>query len=398
MKLSLALALMNIRRYPLRALGSAVCLLFFSFAMFSAALFTSLLSGAISEILKARSSGNTVTIFTSDISELNSVSECPYILEVRPSYWNTFVSGEITIEDIGEFDINIFYEVSPDINTLVPNTYLEDLYALGGEKFLIAGRMPEKYGEMIICESWIKNRKFYDYSTILNRQATLSYDYVNDEKIIVFENVEIVGIFTEDIMDINALQSYTEWAVYAFLLDAESEFNFIETFCSIDKIDKAYEYFCEKYGENKVIRTVLTAPAIEKLSGLNLFIGNLMYLAAGAIALIYVLIQITFFANYIKEKSLFVTAADAFGCGKKPIFGAFAIENIALLIPVSVISGLAASAFVKMILELISAYAGVTLEFTLDYGILLAAFATILLIELVNLLLSILLFRTKSND
>ena len=397
MRLSLKLALLNIRRYPLRTFGSAVCLLVFSFAMFSAALFTSSLSGAVSEILGTRNSGNTVAVFTPNISEFNNVSECPYILEARPSYWNTHVSGEITVEDIGEFDINIFYEVSPDINTLVPNTYLEDLYALGGEEFLIAGRMPERSGEMIICESWLKNQNLTDYNVILGKQITLWHDFI-DEKIIDLENAEIVGIFTEDIMDINALQSYSEWAVYAFLLSDESEFNFIETFCSLDQIDKAYKYFCEEYGEGAVIKTVLTSEAIEKLSGLNSFVGKLMFLAAGAVALVYVLIRLTVFANYIKEKSLFVTAADAFGCGKKHIFGAFAAENIMLLIPVSVVSGLAASAFVKMIFELISAYVGVTLTFTLNYGIMFAAFAAITVIELANLLLSVLLLQTKSND
>lgn len=398
MKLSLKLALLNIRRYPLKAVGSAVCLFVFSFAMFSAALFTSSLSGAVSEILGTRNSGNAVAVFTSDISELNSVSECPYILEARPSYWNTFMSGEITVEDIGEFDINIFYEVSPDINTLVPNTYLEDLYALGGEEFLIAGRMPERSGEMIICESWLKKQNFTDYNVILGKQITLSHDLIYDEKIIDIENAEIVGIFTEDIMDINALQSYAERAVYAFLLDDESEFNFFETFCSLDQIDKAYKYFCEQYGEDNVVKTVLTSSAIEKLSGLNSFVGNLMFLAAGAVALVYVLIRLTVSANYIKEKSLFVTAADAFGCGKRHIFGAFAAENIALLIPVSVISGLAASAFVKMIFGLISAYVGVTPAFALDHGILFAAFAAILIVELTNLLLSVFLLRSSSND
>ena len=182
------------------------------------------------------------------------------------------------------------------------------------------------------------------------------------------------------------------------MLDAESEFNFIETFCSIDQIDKAYKYFCEEYGEGAVTKTVLTSAAIEKLSGLNSFVGKLMFLAAGAVALVYVLIQLTVFANYIKERSLFVTAADAFGCGKKHIFGAFAAENIALLIPVSVISGLAASAFVKMIFELISAYVGVTLAFALDHVILFTAFAAILIVELANLLLSVFLLRSGSND
>lgn len=398
MILSLRLALLNIRRYPLRTIGSAVCLFVFSFAMFSAALFTSSLSGAVSEILKTRSSGNTVSIIETDIDELDNISECPYILEALPSYWNNYVSGYITIEDIGEFDINLFYQVSPDINTLIPNTYLDEFYAIGGENFLIAGRMPESSGEMIICESWLKIIRFKDYNAVLNRQITLSHDWIKDERIIDLENAQIVGIFSEDLMKINALNSYTEWSVYAFLLDAEGEYNFIDTYCSIDKIDKAYEYFCEKYGGDNVVKTVITTSAIEKLSGLNSFVGKLMFLAAGAVALIYVLIQLTVFANYIKEKSTFVTAADAFGCGKKHIFGAFAAENIALLIPVSVISAIAGSSFVKTVVDIISAYVGVTLDISLNYIIILAAIAALIVIELIILLLSVLFVRAHSND
>lgn len=396
MKLSLKLALLNIRRYPLRMIGSAVCLLIFSFAVFSAALFTSSLSGTVSEILGTRNSGNVIAVFTSDISELNSISECPYILEAYPVYWDNLVSGKITVEELGEFDILISYGMSPDINTLVPNTYLEELHALGCENFLVAGRMPERSGEMIICESWLKNQNFTDYNVILGKHITLSHDFILNEKINDLEDAELVGIFTEDIMDIIAFKDYI--GVQAFLLDDESEFNYIETFCSLDQIPKAYDYFCEKYGGENVVDYSYTSEAIEDLLGLNLFVGNLMFLAAGAVALVYVLIRLIVSANYIKEKSLFVTAADAFGCGKKHIFGAFAAENIALLIPVSVISGLAASAFVKMIFELISAYIGMALDFTLNYGILLTAFAAILIIEPVNVLLSVFLLRSRSND
>ena len=397
MKLSLKLALLNIRRYPLRTIGSAVCLLVFSFAMFSAALFTSSLSGAVSDILKTRSSGNIIIIKT-DIDELDNVSKCPYILEALPDYWGDYVSGYINIEDIGEFDINFYYAASPDKNTLIPITYLDEFYAIGYENFLVAGRLPESSGDMIICESWLKKTQFRDYSVILDKPITIYHDWIFDEKIIDIENARIVGVFSEDMMKLNALDGHDDWFDYAFLLDAESEYSSIKTFCSIDQIDKAYKYFSEKYGKDKLIKTVLTTYAIERLSGLRLFIGNLMFLAAGAVALVYMLIQLTVFANYIKEKSTFVTAADAFGCGKKHIFGAFAAENIALLIPISVISALAGSAFVRMILELISAYSGVTLEISLNYFIIFAAAAALILIELVILLLSVLLFRTRSND
>jgi len=405
-KLSFGLALLNIRRYPLRTLGSAVCLLFFSFALFSAGLFTRSLSGAVSEVLRTRSSGNVVAVHT-DIGGLENISECPYILEALPYYWSELVmNGNIEIEGMGKFEINLFYEQSPDADGLIPNTYMEEFRALGGDNFLVAGRMPERSGEMIICESWLKSARIKNYNEILDKPVVISqevYDWLPDK--IILDNSVIVGVFSERFMDINALEGYKYWSEQThigFLLNSGSEYNFIEAFCSIDQIDKAYEYLDERYGgEDKidgVIASTITSEAIEKLSGLNLFVGNLMRLAAGAVALIYVLIQIVMMSNYIREKTLFVTAADAFGCGRAHIFGAFAAENIALLIPVSVVSGTLACAFVKLIFGLISAYAGMELSVAVDIGVMLTAFAVLVVVVAAELLLSILLFRGNGND
>lgn len=406
MKLSFKLALLNIRRYPLRTIGSAVSLLFFSFALFTAGLFTRSLSGAVSELLKTRSSGNIIVVHT-DIGELENISKCPYLLEARPDYWGELAdNSNIEIEGVGEFEINLFYEQYPDAEGLIPKTYLEEYRALGGGELLVAGRMPERSGEMIICESWLKSARFKDYNEILNKPITISrevYDWLPPQ--ILLDGCVIVGVFSERFTEINALDGYNSWGEQThigFLLNAESEYKFITTFCSIDRFDKAYEYLKERYGVegtvNDVVGWTMTSEAVEKLSGLSSFVGNLMYLAAGAVALIYVLIQIIMMANYIKEKTLFVTSADAFGCGRAHIFGAFAAENIALLIPVSAASGALACAFVKKIFELISAYAGAELDAALDLLAVLAVFLLMIFTELAVLFLALLLFRKRSND
>lgn len=406
MRLSFGLAILNIRRYPLRTLGSAVCLLFFSFALFSAGLFTRSLSGAVSELMKTRSSGNNIFVHT-DIGELENISKCPYILEARPHYWGELADGSnIEIEGVGEFEINLFYEQYPDADALIPKTYLDEFRALGGKELLVAGRMPERSGEMIICESWLKSARFKDYNEILGKPITIScevFDWLPPK--ILLDNSVIVGVFSERLTEIGALDGYNgcgEQTHIGFLLNSESEYNCIETYCSIDQFDKAYEYLKERYGVegaiNDVVGWTMTSEAVEKLSGLHLFVGNLMYLASGAVALIYVLIQIIIMSNYIKEKSLFVTAADAFGCGKSHIFGAFAAENIALLVPVSLASGVLASVFVKALFGLISAYAGVTLDVTVDFGVMLAVVAAMLIFEIITVLLGTLLFRKGSND
>lgn len=401
MKLSFKLALLNIRRYPLRILGSAVCLLLFGFALFSAVTFTRSLKATVAEVLRSRSSGNIVFVQT-DIEELENISKTPDILEAVPFYMPGYVSGDITIEGIGEFDIFLQYDQSPDPRYLIPETYLDEFRALGGKDILVAGRMPESSNEMIICESFCKAKRILNYDDILNKPTALSHDFVYDEKIIDHENVRIVGIFSEDFLEITALSSYkfdTEYygGAYAFLVNPESKYRGIITYCSVDKIDKVEQTLSGKYGEDNAYKTAFTSYAIERLSGLHLFIGNLMYLAAAAIAFIYVMTRMVSTLNYFKEKSSFITATDAFGCGKKHLLGAFAAENTMLLIPVSIISAVLSCSFIKLIFRILSSYIGMEINAAIDLSSIFTALVLMLVFELLILLISFLLFRNRSN-
>lgn len=243
---------------------------------------------------------------------------------------------------------------------------------------------------------------------ILDKPITIYEDYYNIEtkKLetkIFFENARIVGVYSEEFLNITALHDYKHesehysWGV-AFLINSESKTDGVIAYCSIDKIDRVYADFCAKYGEENVIKTVLTLPAIERLSGFNAFIGNLMYLAAGACALIYAIIRVISASNYLKEKSLFVTAADAFGCPKSRILGAFAAENIALMIPISVISAILGNVFVKSIFGLISAYLEMKFEVAIDYVGIPAVLAFMLIVEILTLIISVAMPRKNENN
>lgn len=400
MILSFKLALMNIRRYPFRIIGNIVCLLLFGFALFSAVTFTRSLKNTVAEVLKMRSSGNIVLVKT-DIGKLDVISDMPGVLEALPYYREGFVSGEITIEGMGEFDVNLFYEQSQNAKTLIPMTYLNEFRALGGGNILVAGRMPEDDNEMIICENFCKSRRIINYDDILNKAATISHSFIGDEKIIDHENVRIVGIFSEDFLDIAALGNFKSQtddfgSTSAFIVNPESNYQGIVAYSTIDNVDSVCDRLSEKYGG--VIKTVFTSNALDKLSGLHLFIGNLMYLAAGAIAFIYLVTRIISALNYFREKALFITAADAFGCGKPHILGAFAAENIVLLIPISIISALLSCLFIELIFKILSAYLGIEFDTVIDFGSILTALVLMLIVELLILLLSFLLFRNRSND
>lgn len=407
MKLSLKLAFLNIRRYPLRTLGSAVCLLIFGFALFSAVTFTRALNNTVSNALKSRSSGNTV-IVKRKAEEFDYISKNSDILETREFYPENYVYGKFDIGNIGELDeISLCYYQAPDVETLIPNTYFEEFHAISDTDFLVAGRMPENHGEMLINEQWLKSRHFTDYSVILDKPITIYEDHYNIEtkkleSKIHFENARIVGVYSEEFLNITTLHSDKELTQYqhgvAFHINSESKAVGVIAYCSIDKIDRVYADFCAKYGEENVIKTVLTLPAIERLSGFNAFIGNLMYLAAGACALIYVIIRVISASNYLKEKSLFVTAAEAFGCSKRHILGAFATENIALMIPISVISAILGSVFVKSIFGLISAYLGIKLDVTIDLGGVFAVLVLILIVEILTLIISVIMPRKNENN
>ena len=400
MKLSFKLAIINIRRYPLRIIGSIVCLLHFGFALFSAVTFTRSLKNTVAEVLKLRSSGNIVLVKT-DIDELDAISDMPDVLEAHPYYREGFVSGEITIDGIGEFDVNLFYEQSQNAETLIPRTYFNEFRALGGGDILVAGRMPEGDNEMIICENFCEYCRILNYDDILNKRATISHDFFRDEKIIDHENVRIVGIFSEDFLDIAALENFKSQtdsfgSTSAFIVNPDSNYLGIIAYSTIDNVDSVCDSLSEKYGG--VIKTVFTSEALDKLSGLHLFIGNLMYLAAGAIAFIYLTTRIISVLNYFKEKTPFITAADAFGCGKPHILGAFATENIVLLIPISIVSALLSCSFIKLIFKILSAYLGIEFDTVIDFGSILTALVLMFIVELLILLLSFLLFRNRSND
>lgn len=408
MKLSLKLAFLNIRRYPLRTLRSALCLLIFGFTLFSAVTFTRALNNTVSEALKSRSSGNTV-IVKRDAEELDYISKNPDILETRVFYSHNYVFGNFDIEGVGEFDeIDLSYNMAPDIETLIPNTYFEEFHAISDTDFLVVGRMPENHGEMLINEQWLKSRHFTDYSVVLDKPITIYEEYygIEAKKLETknyFENARIVGVYSDEFLNITALHNnkeYSEqyqWCI-AFLINSESKAVGVEAYCSIDKIDRVYANFCAKYGEENVIKTVLTVPAIERLSGFNAFIGNLMYLAAGACALIYVIIRVISASNYLKEKSLFVTAADAFGCSKSRILGAFTAENIMIMIPISVISATLGVTFVKLILGLISTYLGMKFEVMIDWGGMPAVLALMLIVEILTLIISVIIPRKNENN
>lgn len=399
MRLSVKLALINIRRYPLRALGNAVCLLLFGFAVISSVMFTRSLSDVLAEVLRLRSSGNTV-IVDRDIGELERVASHPDILEACPRYWTLSVQQLIRIEGVGEFDVSLEYDTSPDIKTLIPETYLEEFRAVGGGDFIVAGRLPGRSGEMIICESWFEEARIQNYEDVFNKPTSFLVDVFVDgsEKYTLMSDLKIVGAFSKEFMQISALQGHIDWANYAFLLDSECEYRFITAFCSVDKIDGVYDDFCARYGEENVVKSVLVSGAIDKLSGLRLFIGNLMYLAAAAIAAIYLLARFVIMSNYLKEKALFVTAADAFGCGRAHIFGAFAFENIVLLIPMAAACVPLAGEFCKMIFRIISAYIGVEFNAVIDSGAMLAAAAIMIAVELIIPIAGLLPIRQKGNN
>lgn len=404
MKLFLKLALTNIRRYPLRTLGSVVCLLLFSFALFSAVMFKSSLSKVVSDVLRSRSSGNVLLIKT-DIGELSSISKHPDILEALP-YYRGVIASNFEIEDMISVEYtNFMIEESPAPETLIPKTYLEEFHSIGGDEFLIAGRMPESPGEMLVCETLLKEYRIKDPGVITGKHIVFSCHRVYEEngkpaieRDLLFDNV-IVGVFSEKLLQINALSGWNGTDLHlGYMITTDCRYNFIEAYCSIDKIDKAYEDFCKIYGDDKVTKSTLSNRAIEMLSNLNMFIGNLMYLASGVLAAIYILARIVSTSNYFKEKSLFITAADAFGCGKARLLGAFAAENITLLIPISVISAALGNAFVKMIFSILSAYTGAEFEAVVNLGIVFIALALMLVVEFLVLMMSLLLFRKKVNN
>lgn len=411
MKLSLKLALLNIRRYPPRIIGSTVCLLLFGFALFSSVTFTRSLKSTVSELLNMRVSGTMVFVrqgdmenrdVTLDESDLERVAETPDVIQAHPYYLPEYLAGTLSFEGVGELETGLDCKQSRDAKTLVPKAYLNEYYALGGEEFLVAGRMPENAYEMIVCESFFKNRRIDNYADFLEKPAAFrEFDDVDNQR--GLGNLKIVGVFSEKLMNIAVFEDSRSMGIeQAFLINPKACYWGIEAYCALDKVEKVCEALREKFplenSNENVFENVMTSEAIERLSGLHLFIGNLMYLAAGAIAFIYLMTRIISAQNYFKEKSAFITAADAFGCTKPHILGAFAAENILLSVPVSIVSAVLGISFNRLIFKIISAYLGMEFNAAIDTSAVITASALMFAAELLIMLVSFLLLGKRAND
>ena len=395
MKLVIKLAFLNIKRYPLRTVSTILCLLFFSFFLFSSISFSWSLSDSIAESISLRSSGNTLVIKT-DVKNFEVVKKNKNILEVFPLYKEDFVSGEISIEGMGKFDINAFIRQSADSKTLIPNTFINEFCALGGKNVLVAGRMPQNDNELIINSGYIKNLQITDYSLILEKEINIFHDYLGNE-INDLDSGKIVGIYSQEFLNINGLHDYYDYA-FCFCQNNIIQQNKIVTYCSADKIDRAYIEMCDNFGSENVIKTVKLGVAIEKLLGLRAFISKLMFLATAAITLIYILVQINVTDNYFREKKTFIRAADAFGCGKKHLIGVFAFEHMILLMPIFIFTILLGHAFVVIIFDLISAVEKINLSSQINIGISAITFIILIFLEAVVVIIKSFFNGNNTND
>lgn len=396
MKISLLLALKNIKRYKLNAISRSILLFFFSFVIISALMFSMSISMSISDILRTRLSGTNIIIKT-DRDNIHEIIKSPFISEAVLCPTNLFVSGSAEIENLQSFHINSYINIGQNIKSLIPDTHLEEFKHISEDNFILEGRLPQNNNELIIDSTYLDKIQINDYSEIIGKKISLYYSYLDD---IIYEinSAYIVGVYSGEFLNITAYNSFSDTA-YCFLLDDTRPYSgSVIAFCPYDKINNATRYFQDRYGKSNIVVNTFTTFALDEFIKISKFINKIMFLASIVISMVFIVIQIIMITHYLYEKQPFLFAINAFGLKKGKISFAFVFEYLILaIIPFSLSCGLAV-VFTKKLMHYVSVLAGLTFTVSISIIPIIISFFIVFFTSVIVILLSVYVLKIKRNE
>ncbi len=400
MKTSLIFALKNINRYRTTSFVRSVLLFFLTLSVVSASMFSMSMTSSVSDILNSRSSGNTVLIKT-DESRLSDISALPFIKEACIFPERSFTSGEIAIENVGTFDINCCLIKSKDKNALIPQTYTDEFKVIGGDKLLVAGRLPENDNEMIIDSKYTDGLQIYDYAQILGKKASVYYPFFG-ETIYDVNQAVIVGVYSGELLNITALSgviSNSKDSACCFLYDKSCSYGgYIVAYCALENINVAYATLLNEYGAGNLIKSTLTTKPFNELINISSFIKNVMALICIVLCMVYAVTQIIVLTNYLHEKRDFVSAINAFGLRNGQLFFVFVFEYLFVSIIPFVLSSALSVVFTKSISRYVSVLAGIKYTTAVSLLPIIVSFAVVLTISLITICIAVYAYKPVRNE
>ena len=396
MNVSVRFALKNIRRYRKSALGRGIILVFLTFAVVLAFMFSLTMTDALSGILNARKSCNMIWL-SIDKGEKESIAGLPFVNEVTEFPKNTPVNGNLEIEGAGTFWTNAEIFKASETKYLFSETFLEEFHSISEEPLMVAGRLPEKNNEVILDADFLEEYGISDYSALLGKKLTFIQE-IFDKKFYLIEDAVIVGVHSGELLDIAGLE-YCEDCACCWLLDEEcTNDTGLYVFCDYENLDEAFETLSAQYSGHKVVNCSDTTFAFDKLEEITSFLRKILALVCLIIGMVYVVVQIVTVMNYLQEKEDFVTAIRAFGLKKRNLVLVFLFEYLFVSLIPFVLSGALAVPATRAAARFMSVLTGI--RFTPSVSILpiAIAFAVVLAVTLVTVLAAVRLHKPSGNE
>lgn len=387
---------LNIKRNFRRSCITFVAFSCYFIAFLSTILFVVFSNRTIENEWNRRNSGNIIYVkdALNDINELINIEGVEEAVCLKESY----VLGEISIEDIGVYDINvsIIYTKEGEI----PQTFLKEYEKIFNGSAFLVGRQIENDNEIIINSGFFKTNQFRDYSQLLGKKVQIYYQYLN-KKIAVLDNAVIVGIIDENIKSIGYFDNKPGDICFAELPDNLEEKDVV-LFCNYYKLNNSEKLLIERYGENQIITTIKSSLLIQELSRLTRFMTKIFELIVIILGIVFLIYQLTILIGYLNGKKDFLIAINAVGYRKIDIFLTIIVEY-QVLITISIIISFGVSIIItNFIIQFINNFTSATIKTNFSFQLIslfIIVYSFLSIVNFLNIGLSTLLMNfSKTNE
>lgn len=388
-------ALKNLRRYPYRTISSIICCFIFTFLILVTCLYSYFTNMSLNYEMNIRGSGNFISIKNADVDDENYISELSYIKETIYMY-QSFISGEIDLEDVGSFDINSFLIYTE--NGKIPMTFIEELDAVYSEG-LIVGRQIQNENEIILNAGYFIGLQFKDLTSLIGKKVTMRYDFWGED-VVVAKEATLVGLVSDKIKDISFFNDYPSELTFLMCDDEILQNAQLLSFFEYGSLDKVNKDIVQRLGEDNVVVTTKSSFVLTKLSDLVKFVVNILSLIIIVLLIVYFIYFVALILGTIKNKNEYIIALNACGFRRSDLYVSLITELVISFSVAFMVAAISAIFAAKALLKITSNLVSASLFFVLNFDIIfliLGLYLGVVLLDIIIVYLSIYVFFSKTN-
>lgn len=388
-------ALKNIQRYPYRTISSIICCFVFAFLILVTSFYSYFTNVSLNYEINIRSSGNFISIKNADTDAENYISKLSYIKETVYMY-QSFISGEIDLEDAGSFNINSFLIYTDNGN--IPTTFVQELDAVY-EEGLVAGRQIQNENEVILNAGYFTDLQFKDLTSLIGKKVTLRYNFWGED-IAVVKDATLVGLVSDKIKNISFFNDYSSELTFLMCDDELLQNAELLSFFEYGNLDKVNKEIVQHFGEDNVVVVTKSSFVLTKLADLVKFVVNILSLIIVVLLIVYFIYFVALILGTIKNKVEYIVALNACGFRRRDLCVSLIVE-LAISFSVAFIAAaisavFAAKALLKLTSDLVTASVFFVLNFQIIY-VILGLYLGVILLDIIIAYLSIYVFYSKAN-